>query len=140
MSVTIIYGDRSASVANATAEGNNLWLSLDDLRATTGWELKPQGACLGEVCVPIPAGRETDFIRADRNQFNLAALARQLNQPVVHDDAYAVWFFGEAVNARDNAMQSLQAPDFTLPDLDGRLHSLSEYRGRKILLVSWASW
>jgi hypothetical protein len=140
MSVTIIYGDRSASVANATAEGNNLWVSLDDLRATTGWELKPQGACLGEVCVPIPAGRETDFIRADRNQFNLAALARQLNQPVVHDDAYAVWFFGEAVNARDNAWQSLQAPDFTLPDLDGRLHSLSEYRGRKILLVSWASW
>jgi hypothetical protein len=140
MSVTIIYGDRSVSVANATAEGNDLWLSLSDLRATTGWELKPQGACLGEVCVPIPAGRETDFIRADRNQFNLTALARQLNQPVVHDDAYAVWFFGEAVNARGNAWQSLQAPDFTLPDLDGQLHSLSEYRGRKILLVSWASW
>jgi hypothetical protein len=140
MSVTIIYGDRSASVANATAEGNDLWFSLDDLRATTGWELKPQGACLGEVCVPIPAGRETDFIRADGNQFNLAALARQLNQPVVHDDAYAVWFFGEAVNARDSARQSLQAPDFTLPDLDGRLHSLSEYLGRKILLVFWASW
>ena len=140
MSVTIIYGDRPVSVASATAEGNNLWLSLDDLRATTGWELKPQGVCLGEVCVPIPAGREADFVGANGTQFNLAALARQLNQPAVHDDAYAVWFFGEAVNARDNAWQSLQAPDFTLPDLDGQWHSLSEYRGRKILLVSWASW
>jgi hypothetical protein len=140
MSVTIIYGDRPAAVASATAEGNNLWLSLDDLRATTGWELKPQGVCLGEVCVPIPAGRETDFVRTDGKQFNLTALARQLNQPAVHDDAYAVWFFGEAVNARDNAWQSLQAPDFTLPDVDGQWHSLSEYRGRKILLVSWASW
>jgi len=140
MSVTIIYGDRPVSVASATAEGNNLWLSLDDLRATTGWELKPQGVCLGEVCVPIPAGRETDFVRADGKQFNLTALAQQLNQPAVHDDAYAVWFFGEAGNARDHARQSLQAPDFTLPDLDGQLHSLSEYRGRKILLVSWASW
>jgi hypothetical protein len=140
MSVTIIYGDRPVSVAIATAEGNNLWLSLDDLRAATGWELKPQGVCLGQVCVPIPAGRETDFVRAGGKQFNLTALARQLNQPAVHDDTYAVWLFGEAVNARDNAWPSLQAPDFTLPDLDGQLHSLSEYRGRKILLISWASW
>jgi len=140
MSVTIIDGDRPMSVASATAEGNNLWLSLDDLCATTGWELTPQGVCLGEVCVPIPAGREADFVRADGAQFNLAALARQLNHPAVHDDAYAVWVFGEAVNARDNAWQSLQAPEFTLPDLDGQWQSLSEYRGQKILLVSWASW
>ena len=140
MSTTIIYGDRPVSVASATAEGNNLWLSLDDLRATTGWELKPQGVCRGEVCVPIPAGRETDFVRADGKQFNLTALARQLNQPAVHDDAHAVWSFGEAASARNNALQSLQAPDFTLPDLDGQWHALSEYRGKKILLVSWASW
>jgi hypothetical protein len=25
----------------------------------------------------------------------------------------------------------LQAPDFTLPDLDGKLHSLSQYEARK---------
>jgi len=140
MSVTIIYGNHPVSAANATAEGNDLWLSPDDLRATTGWELKPQGACLGEVCLPIPAGRETDFIRAEGEQFNLAALARELNQPYVHDDAYAVWFFGEALNSRDGAWQSEQAPDFTLPNLAGQLHSLSDYRGKKILLVSWASW
>ena len=140
MSVTIIYGDRPVAVASAMAEGNNVWLSLDDLRATTGWELKPQGVCLGEVCVPIPAGRDADFVGADGKQLNLAALARQLNQPVVHDDAHAVWLFGEAASARNAALQSLQAPDFTLPDLEGKWHSLSEYRGRKILLVSWASW
>jgi hypothetical protein len=140
MSVTIIYGDRPVLVTSATAEGNNLWLSLDDLRATIGWELKPQGACLGEICVPIPAGREADFVRTDGKQFNLAALARQLNQPVVPDDVHAVWSFGEVASAHNNALQSLQAPDFTLPDLDGKRHALSEYRGRKILLVSWASW
>jgi peroxiredoxin len=32
------------------------------------------------------------------------------------------------------------APDFTLPDLEGRLHSLRDYRGRKVFLCSWASW
>ena len=26
------------------------------------------------------------------------------------------------------------------PDLDGKLHSLSDYRGLKVLLLSWASW
>jgi len=140
MSVTIIYDDRPVSVASATAEGNNLWLSLDDVRAITGWELKPQGMCLGELCVPIPAGRAADFVGADGKQLNLAALARQLNQPAVHADAHTVWCFGEAASARNNALQSLQAPDFTLPNLDGTWHALSEYRGRKILLVSWASW
>ena len=27
-----------------------------------------------------------------------------------------------------------QAPDFTLPDQDGRMHTLSEYRGQKVVL------
>ncbi len=140
MPVTIIYGERPSSVANAAAEGENLWLSLEALRTTTGWELKPQGACLGDVCVPIPSGREGEFVRAGGSQFNLATLARLLNQPVVHDDTHNVWFFGDAASTRSTALLSLQAPDFTLPDLDGRMHSLSDHRGKKVLLVSWASW
>jgi hypothetical protein len=140
MSATVIYGDRTSSAAGATPEGNNLWLSLTELHTATGWELKPQGACLADVCVPIPSGREAEFLRADGRQFNLAALARLQGQPVVHDDTHGVWFFGEAAGARGRALASLQAPDFTLPDLDGRAHSLSQYRGKKVLLVSWASW
>jgi peroxiredoxin len=35
---------------------------------------------------------------------------------------------------------TLEAPDFTLPDIDGKQHSLSDYRGKKVLLLSWASW
>lgn len=140
MSVTVIYGERPSPVAGAATDGDNLWLSLDALRTATGWELKPQGACLADTCVPIPTGRESEFVRAGGSQFNLAALARLLNQPVVHADTHNVWFFGEAASARGNALLSLQAPDFTLPDLDGRLHSLSNHRGKKVLLVSWASW
>ena len=59
---------------------------------------------------------------------------------MVRDDAHAVWFFGEAARIRREALRSLQAPDFTLPDLEGRMHSLADYRGKKIFLVSWASW
>ncbi len=140
MPVTVIYGERSSSAAGAAVEGDNLWLSLDVLRTATSWELKPPGACLADVCVPLPTGRESEFVRAGGSQFNLAALARLLNQPVVYDDTHNVWFFGEAASTRGNALLSLQAPDFTLPDLDGRTHSLSEHRGKKVLLVSWASW
>ena len=31
-------------------------------------------------------------------------------------------------------------PALSLPDLDGRLHDLGEYRGRRILINLWASW
>lgn len=33
-----------------------------------------------------------------------------------------------------------QAPDFTLPSLDGDPVSLSSYRGRKTIVFMWASW
>lgn len=33
-----------------------------------------------------------------------------------------------------------QAPDFTLPDLTGAEHSLSDYRGKVVFLNVWATW
>lgn len=32
------------------------------------------------------------------------------------------------------------APDFALTDLDGKEHKLSDYKGKKVLLVFWAIW
>ncbi len=36
--------------------------------------------------------------------------------------------------------QGAPAPDFTLKDLNGKKHSLSEYRGQVVLLNFWATW
>lgn len=90
-----------------------------------GWEAKPHGLCRGELCVPFPL---------EDGRVDLAAFAERLGQPVAREGD--TWAFGEPRRPAG----SLDAPDFTLPDLDGRLHSLADYRGNKVLLVSWASW
>jgi hypothetical protein len=134
--VTLLYSTRPPHRAAASPDGDDLWLSATELTAATGWELKPEGLCLADRCVRIP--HETGLVRDGK--VNVSAFAALLDQPVIRDTAHGVWSFGEASSARRAAMQSLEAPDFTLPDLDGRLHSLSDYRGKKIFLVSWASW
>ena len=140
MAIDIIYGGRVSEISSAKAEGDNLWLSSADLTKASGWELKPEGACKADVCIPIPPARHAEFVRDDGRSFNLAALARQLGQPVVHDDKNGAWYFGEAAATRRATFASLQAPDFELPDLDGKMHKLSDYRGKKVLLAAWASW
>ena len=63
-----------------------------------------------------------------------------MGKPVLHDDAREVWMLGEDATTRSYEMLSLEAPDFALPDLDGTIHRLSDYRGKRVLLVTWASW
>jgi hypothetical protein len=140
MATDIIYANRVSQIGGAKAEGDDLWLSNADLTGASGWELKPQGACMGDVCMPISPAHATEFVRDRGREFNLAALARHLGQPVVRDDKNCVWYFGEAAATRRATLASLEAPDFELPDLDGKLHRLSDYRGKKVLLAAWASW
>jgi peroxiredoxin len=33
-----------------------------------------------------------------------------------------------------------EAPDFTLPDVDGNIHKLSDYRGKVVIVNFWATW
>ncbi len=138
MAIDIIYGDRVTGGVDADAASGALWLSGDDLKRVSGWEYKPQGFCKGDICVPVPAARASELV--DGSRYNLASLANLLGQPVVSDPEFNAWCFGEAAAERKRVLTSLEAPDFTLPDLGGKTHSLSDYRGKKVLVVSWASW
>ena len=125
-------------VPDARAEGEHLWLSPAELEAATGWSSRPEGFCHGSICVPVPPGRERELLRG--GQIDVAALWRHLGQPVVHSADGGAWVLGTGAAEREAALRSLQAPDFALPDRSGRVHSLGEQRGKKVLLVSWASW
>lgn len=115
----------------------DLWLPASSL-PSVGWELKPEGVCRDDVCVPLPAGREAEF--TDGQRFNLAAFARLMAMPSARHAATDAWAFGDSSEHRNEALASLRAPDFALPDLQGRTHRLSDYRGHKVFLVAWASW
>jgi hypothetical protein len=71
--------------------------------------------------------------------FNLASFAQLVHQSVAHDEALSAWYFGLRSDQRQG-LSSLEAPDFTLPDINGKSHSLGDFRGKKVLLLTWASW
>lgn len=106
---------------------------VSEFEQGTGWELKPQGACRGDICIPVPdsafAGGEVD----------VAAMAAALHMPLVHDDSRGVTAVGPAVVA-GRQLETAEAPDLVLPDLDGRDFALSSLRGQKVLLVAWAPY
>lgn len=101
-----------------------------EFERATGWAIKPQGACLGDLCVPLPGGTSGDTV-------DVATVAGRLGMPVVSDRG--VHAVGPAT-VGGRALASATAPDLTLPDLDGRPFSLSSLRGQKVLLVAWAPW
>lgn len=131
---TVLTEAQSTNLAGARSAGEDLWLTTDDLTRATGWVLKAEGLCQGEVCVPADSDWVTD------EGVNVAAFWRHLGRPALHDNAGETWMLGSAAADRAAALSSLAAPDFELPDLNGTLHRLSDYRGKRVFLTTWSSW
>ena len=136
--ITVLHDQRQTQWPDRAVEGDALWLDAEAIAAATGWAWKPAGLCHGDVCVSLPPALKDDLVRAGR--LNIAAMWRRSGQPVVHDAARRTWVLGSGAAQRGAALATLQAPDFELPDLSGRMHRLSQYRGRKVFLATWASW
>lgn len=135
--MTTILSDQGARRApGARTEGDALWLAEAALPDAVGWTMKPEGLCRGPVCVPIPA---TGPLRR-AGAVDVAGFWRHLGKPVLASDAGDLWLLGEDAGSRAEALTGLEAPDFALPGLDGSMHRLSDHRGSKVLLATWASW
>jgi len=107
-------------------------VSRAEFEEGTGWQLKPEGACRGDVCIPLtdpPAGDRVD----------VAALAGQIGLPIVTDETHGVSAVGPA-SAGARTLVSAEAPELRLPDLDGNEFALSSLRGQKVMLVAWSPY
>lgn len=108
-------------------------VSAADFAAATGWDPKPEGLCRGEVCVPAPGSLRDD------GTVDVLAAASRLGMPVVHDNEHALTAIGPG-STTGHTLSSAAAPDPELIDRAGEPFRLSSLRGRKVLLVAWASY
>jgi len=116
--------------------GERVALEPASLERALGWKLRPEGLCRGPVCVPV---RDRAAL-VGSDGIDLAGFAAALDRPLALDAEERAAALGTAASDRRARLLSLEAPEFTLPDLAGRLHSLSDHRGKKVLLIAYASW
>jgi hypothetical protein len=114
---------------------HDLAVDEHELATRTGWEVKPQGACKAEACVPLPAGAR----RAD-GRLDASVLSNRLGMPLVADEEHGVWALGPETAVTGRALSTAVAPELELPDADGNPFKLSSLHGQKVLLIAWASW
>ena len=134
MQATIVTDD--AATVDATVSGERLLIDPASLPDALGWELKPEGLCRGNECVPV-RDRARLFVG---ERVDIAAVADALGQPAVVDAGAGIVAIATGSERRRRALREHHAPTFTLADLDGTRHDLAEWRGTKKLLVAFASW
>jgi hypothetical protein len=133
---TFVTDDGSAQV-DATRDGNALLVDAHDVERAIGWELKPEGLCRGDVCVPV---RDRATLVLD-DRVDVVAVARALRAPFVADEQADVAVLGASAADRAGERQGMKiAPDLVLRDLDGNAHQWSALGRKKKLLFAWASW
>ena len=133
--LTFLDAEHGARPARGRVDGDRVLLDGDHLAELSGWQLKPEGLCRDDVCVPVrdPALAIDGAIDVDRFA---AALAR----PVVVDAANGVVALGERSAERRGPIEAGVAADFTLPQLAGGTFTFSSVGRRKKLLLAWSSW
>src|SRR5688500_15436506 len=130
LSATVLYGDRATAVAPVRRDPNDpatLWVRSQDLPRINDFELKPEGACRADLCIPVAAEMLRD------GYFNLTAFARKVRQAAVADSAARVWSFGEIQAVSGRFLTDRVAPDITIPDRTGRPVRLASFHGKKVL-------
>lgn len=146
MATLTIITDEARSVDGAV-DGGRVLIAPDDLTHAIGWQLEPEGLCRGDVCVPV-RDRAALFAPApesapgagDHEWVDVARIADALGRAAVVDADAGIVAIGHDAETRRRALDGLDAPNFTLPDLDGAPHQLDEWRGHKKLLVAFSTW
>jgi len=113
---------------------DRLELSPAELADQTGWELKPEGLCRDDRCVPFRPGSED----VPPDVVDVRMVADQLGMPLVADDRHRLWALGP--EAGGHVLESPELPPIVLPDVNGTPFDLTSLRGSKVVIAAWASW
>ena len=109
----------------------SLTLSKQEFQRGTGWEIKPEGACKGDICIPL--------MQNDNDSVSVEQAADAIGLPLVHEPGHGIWSLGpESIGNR--ALVSAKTAELDLPDLDGNQFSLKSLLGKKVLVYAWAPY
>ncbi len=135
-SATILYSDRATKISKTRPDmkDGSLWVRQADLPRINDFHVKPEGACRADTCIPIAKTMKQG------EWFNLTAFAHKVGQSYVNDPTSHAWSFGEIPSVTGTYSTSRIAPDFAVPDRKGKIVHLSDFRGKKVLVTTWASW
>jgi hypothetical protein len=138
----VLYEGATTEVATTLPDATDLWIPPGELTRVNGFELKPEGACIDDICVPVRQDEDSNIFvrRSGASWFNVSELGRRLQQAAVADYDAGVWSFGAIPAQRTSLVNQGRAPDFTLADKGGNAVQLSDFKGKKIMLLTWASW
>jgi hypothetical protein len=112
---------------------DRLALSPDELHRLSGWEIKPEGACRDEVCIPLP-----DEVHRPDGTIDVTFFAERMGMPMAADEGHGLWAFGPPAGGR--VLESVTFPELALDDFDGHTYDFAGARGRKVVMIAWASW
>ena len=132
---TTVIAEEATSI-DATWDGERPIVDPGLLASIVGWELKPEGLCRDDACVPLPDRSAIEHPEG----VDLAAVADALGRPALVDAEARMVAVGAPAVDRQRALVGRQAPDATLLDLEGTQRRLSEWSGTRRLLVAFSSW
>jgi hypothetical protein len=133
----VLYQGNTITLS-AAGKGDGLLVKAEDLTRINGFELKQEGACYADICVPVP--KELLIEQDGTEWFDLTAFADLIGQPYVADLEARVWSFAEIPAKRESMMVDAMAPDFEVVDREGRVVRMADLKGKKALIVTWSSW
>lgn len=136
----LIANNKSSKISELEQEGG-LWVLENELTAATGFELKSSGACYPklDICIPL---FENDFTYEDEDGkwLNISKLAKTLDMALVSNKDDSVWSLGIIPQEREHLLNTGMAPNIKMVDIHGKSIRLSNFRGKKVLIVTWATW
>ena len=135
--VVVLARETRLVVKGASVHDGRLRIPAARIESITGFVRKPEGLCSGELC--ISSDKSWFGGKGDTAWFDLTRFAEAADMALAADEDQRVWSLSPS-RIVANGLAAGRAPEFALPGLQGKVVRLSDFRGKKVLLLTWASW